>query len=68
VAGDVRGGAPGTVNTDALRNYYGTPFTDAIASRVAPRTVTGRSTVGMLIAKVDGDAKVLKVISGGPAT
>jgi L-aminopeptidase/D-esterase-like protein len=30
VAVDVRGGAPGTVNTDALRNGYGTAFTDAI--------------------------------------
>jgi L-aminopeptidase/D-esterase-like protein len=30
VAVDVRGGAPGTVNTDGLRNSYGTPFTDAI--------------------------------------
>ncbi len=27
---DVRGGAPGTVNTDALRLGYGRPFTDAI--------------------------------------
>src|SRR5581483_2929437 len=27
---DVRGGAPGTVNTDGLRNAYGSPFTDAI--------------------------------------
>lgn len=30
VAVDVRGGSPGTVNTDALRNGYGTAFTDAI--------------------------------------
>src|SRR5207253_4599419 len=27
---DVRGGAPGTVNTDSLRLGYGRPFTDAI--------------------------------------
>jgi L-aminopeptidase/D-esterase-like protein len=27
---DVRGGAPGTVNTDALRLGYGRPFTDAV--------------------------------------
>jgi L-aminopeptidase/D-esterase-like protein len=27
---DVRGGSPGTVNTDALRLGYGRPFTDAI--------------------------------------
>jgi L-aminopeptidase/D-esterase-like protein len=31
VAVDVRGGAPGTVNTDGLRNGYGAAFTDAIA-------------------------------------
>lgn len=31
VAVDVRGGAPGTVNTDALRLSYGNPFVDAIA-------------------------------------
>src|SRR5690348_15658167 len=30
VAVDVRGGAPGTVNTDGLRNSYGDAFTDAI--------------------------------------
>jgi len=30
VAVDVRGGGPGTVNTDALRNGYGDAFTDAI--------------------------------------
>jgi L-aminopeptidase/D-esterase-like protein len=30
VAVDVRGGAPGTVNTDGLRNGYGAAFTDAI--------------------------------------
>lgn len=30
VAVDVRGGAPGTVNTDGLRNGYGEAFTDAI--------------------------------------
>lgn len=30
VAVDVRGGAPGTVNTDGLRNAYGDAFTDAI--------------------------------------
>lgn len=30
VAVDVRGGAPGTVNTDGLRNGYGSAFTDAI--------------------------------------
>jgi L-aminopeptidase/D-esterase-like protein len=30
VAVDVRGGAPGTVNTDLLRLGYGRPFTDAI--------------------------------------
>ena len=30
VSVDVRGGAPGTVNTDALRNGYGNAFTDAI--------------------------------------
>ena len=30
VAVDVRGGAPGTVNTDGLRNGYGASFTDAI--------------------------------------
>ena len=27
---DVRGGGPGTVNTDGLRNAYSTPFTDTI--------------------------------------
>src|SRR5262249_17013179 len=30
VAVDVRGGAPGSVNTDGLRNAYGAAFTDAI--------------------------------------
>jgi 6-aminohexanoate-oligomer endohydrolase len=30
VAVDVRGGGPGTVNTDGLRNAYGSSFTDAI--------------------------------------
>lgn len=30
VAVDVRGGAPGTVNTDGVRNGYGAAFTDAI--------------------------------------
>jgi L-aminopeptidase/D-esterase-like protein len=30
MAVDVRGGAPGTVNTDALRLGYGRPFTDAV--------------------------------------
>ena len=30
VAVDVRGGAPGTVNSDGLRNGYGAAFTDAI--------------------------------------
>jgi hypothetical protein len=39
VAVDVRGGAPGTVNTDGLRNGYGAAFTDAIV-------LTGGSAYG----------------------
>jgi len=39
VAVDVRGGAPGTVNTDGLRNGYGNAFTDAIV-------LTGGSAYG----------------------
>ena len=36
---DLRGGAPGTVNTDALRLGYSSPFTDASCSRAARHTV-----------------------------
>jgi hypothetical protein len=45
---DVRGGAPGTVNTDALRLGYGRPFTDAIVfsggSAYGEETITAVAT------------------------
>jgi L-aminopeptidase/D-esterase-like protein len=48
VAVDVRGGAPGTVNTDMLRLGYGRPFTDAIVfsggSAYGEETITAVAT------------------------
>jgi L-aminopeptidase/D-esterase-like protein len=48
VAVDVRGGGPGTVNTDALRLGYGRPFTDAIVfsggSSYGEETITAVAT------------------------
>jgi L-aminopeptidase/D-esterase-like protein len=45
---DVRGGAPGTVNTDLLRLGYGRPFTDAIVfsggSAYGEETITAVAT------------------------
>jgi L-aminopeptidase/D-esterase-like protein len=45
---DVRGGAPGTVNTDILRLGYGRPFTDAIVfsggSAYGEETITAVAT------------------------
>ncbi len=43
VAVDVRGGAPGTINTDALRLSYDEPFVDAI-------TFAGGSSYGLSVA------------------
>lgn len=43
VAVDVRGGAPGTINTDALRLAYDEPFVDAI-------TFAGGSSYGLSVA------------------
>ena len=48
---DVRGGAPGTVNTDALRLAYDEPFVHAI-------TLAGGSSYGLAVAT--GVANVLK--------
>jgi L-aminopeptidase/D-esterase-like protein len=48
---DVRGGAPGTINTDALRLSYDTPFLDAI-------TFAGGSSYGLSVAT--GVAEELK--------
>jgi len=48
VAVDVRGGAPGTVNTDMLRLGYGRPFTDAVVfsggSAYGEETITAVAT------------------------
>jgi L-aminopeptidase/D-esterase-like protein len=48
VAVDVRGGAPGTVNTDVLRLGYGRPFTDAVVfsggSAYGEETITAVAT------------------------
>jgi L-aminopeptidase/D-esterase-like protein len=46
---DVRGGAPGTVNTDALRNAYDLPFVNAI-------TLAGGSDYGLGFAAGVSDA------------
>jgi L-aminopeptidase/D-esterase-like protein len=51
VAVDVRGGAPGTINTDALRLAYDEPFVDAI-------TIAGGSSYGLSVAT--GVAEALK--------
>ena len=40
---DVRGGAPGTINSDVLRLAYGTSFVDAI-------TIAGGSSYGLEVA------------------
>jgi L-aminopeptidase/D-esterase-like protein len=49
VAVDVRGGAPGTMNTDALRLAYDTPFVRAI-------TLAGGSSYGLAFAAGVADA------------
>lgn len=54
---DVRGGAPGTVNTDGLRLAYDTPFVDAI-------TFAGGSSYGLSAAT--GVADALKTASDDP--
>ncbi len=51
IAVDVRGGAPGTINTDALRLSYDEPFVDAI-------TFAGGSSYGLSVAT--GVAEALK--------
>src|SRR5205085_4980012 len=48
---DVRGGAPGTINTDALRLAYETPFVDAV-------TFAGGSSYGLSVAT--GVAQAIK--------
>jgi L-aminopeptidase/D-esterase-like protein len=54
---DVRGGAPGTVNTDALRLAYDAPFVSAIA-------LAGGSAYGLAFAT--GIANVLKERTAAP--
>lgn len=54
---DVRGGAPGTVNTDALRLAYDEPFVSAIA-------LAGGSSYGLAFAT--GVANVLKEKTAAP--
>jgi L-aminopeptidase/D-esterase-like protein len=46
---DVRGGAPGTINTDALRLSYDTPFVNAVA-------FAGGSSYGLAVATGVADA------------
>src|SRR5207248_3952067 len=48
---DVRGGAPGTINTDALRLAYDAPFVDAV-------TFAGGSSYGLSVAT--GAAQAIK--------
>jgi L-aminopeptidase/D-esterase-like protein len=54
---DVRGGAPGTVNTDALRLAYDQPFVSAI-------TLAGGSAYGLAFAT--GVANILKETTAAP--
>jgi L-aminopeptidase/D-esterase-like protein len=55
---DVRGGAPGTVNTDALRLAYDTPFINAI-------TLAGGSAYGLAFATGVANALKEKLVAPG---
>jgi L-aminopeptidase/D-esterase-like protein len=68
VAVDVRGGGPGTVNTDLLRNGYDTPYTDAIVfaggSAYGEETITAVASGLKDLGLNGGDSNSVAIVPG----